>query len=205
MPTLIETVKAAQHLEKVLFPPLCFSTVLPGVFRSGHPNRHNSPYLDSLALKSIMYLSTDEYRSDTYNWANERGLNIFHIRIDVSKDPTVEVDADLVAEALEKVLDSRNLPILIHDNKGRILPSLISAILRLLTNWTLESALLEYRSFLPPAEDWVSDIESKGNKERLGKPKKEKERIGDIQLIDRFPLERLRFDLEFAPSWLKDR
>ncbi|GAA5947253.1 hypothetical protein JCM3765_001592 [Sporobolomyces pararoseus] len=204
MPTLIETVKAAQNLEKVLFPPLCFSMVLPGVFRSGHPNRHNFPYLDSLGLKSIMYLSPDDYRSDTHNWAIERGLNIFHLRIDVSKDPTVEVDEDLIAEAIEKVLDSRNLPILIHDNKGRILPSLISAILRLMTNWTLESALLEYRMFLPPADDWIADLEPK-NKEKLGKPKKEKERIADIQLIDRFPLERLHYDPQFAPDWLKDR
>ncbi|GAA5941032.1 uncharacterized protein JCM15063_000625 [Sporobolomyces koalae] len=62
MPTLIETVKAAQNLDKVLFPPLCFSVVLPGVFRSGHPNRHNFAYLDSLGLRSIMYLSPDDYR-----------------------------------------------------------------------------------------------------------------------------------------------
>ncbi|GAA5856559.1 hypothetical protein JCM3766R1_002406 [Sporobolomyces carnicolor] len=201
MPTLIETVKAAQHLEKVLFPPLCFSMVVPGVFRSGHPNKHNFPYLDSLGLKSIMYLSPDDYRSDTHNWAVERGLNIFHLRIDLSKDPTIEVDEDLVAEAIEKVSDSRNLPILIHDNKGRILPSLISAILRLMTGWTLESALTEYRSFLPPADDWITEPD----KERLGKPKKEKERIGDIQLIDRFPLERIRYDPQFAPSWLRIR
>jgi tyrosine-protein phosphatase SIW14 len=43
-------------------------------------------------------------RPDTHNWAIERNLNIFHLRIDVSKDPTVEVDEDLIAEAIEKVL-----------------------------------------------------------------------------------------------------
>ncbi|GAA5845353.1 hypothetical protein JCM5353_006348 [Sporobolomyces roseus] len=204
MSTLVESVKAVQGLEQVLFPPLCFAMVLPGVFRSGHPNRHNFPYLDTLGLKSIMYLSPDDYRPDTYNWAVERDLNIFHLRIDVSKDQTVEVDEELVAEALEKVIDSRNLPILIHDNKGRILPSLISAILRLMTNWTLESALLEYRMFLPPADDWGHDYDLK-HKERPGKPKKEKERIADIQLINRFPIEKLRYDPHYAPSWLKDR
>ncbi|GAA5941034.1 uncharacterized protein JCM15063_000626 [Sporobolomyces koalae] len=133
--------------------------------------------------------------------------------MDVSKDPTVEVDENQVAEALEHILDSRNLPILIHDNKGRILPSLISAILRLLTDWTLESALLEYRMFLPPADDWVTTTPSttpgtiEPHRElvesKLLKPKKEKERIADIQLIDRFPIERLRYDPRYAPSWLK--
>lgn len=37
--------------------------------------------------------------------------------------------------------------------------------------------------FLPPADDWVTDLESKNkDKTRLGKPKKEKERIADIQV-----------------------
>lgn len=74
--------------------------------------------------------------------------------------------------------DTLSFEVLIHDNKGRILPSLISAILRLMTGWTLESALTEYRSFLPPADDWITEPDQ----ERLGKPKKEKERIGDIQV-----------------------
>jgi hypothetical protein len=98
-----------------------------------------------------------------------------------------------------------------------------------LTGWTLESALLEYRIFLPPADDWHIELDSR-DKEKVGKPKKEKERIADIQvslalfsiidrfecfaytcclyclqLIDRFPIERLRYDPEFAPIWLKDQ
>ncbi|GAA5919941.1 hypothetical protein JCM1841_000058 [Sporobolomyces salmonicolor] len=197
MPSLTESLLSVHARNQVLFPPLCFALVLPGVYRSGHPNKMNLEHMDSLRLKSIMYLSTDDYRHDTRTWALDRGLNIFHYRTDVSKDPTIEVNEDLIAEALEEVLDVRNHPILIHDNKGRLLPSIISALLRLLTGWTLDAALTEYRMFLPPADNWVPE------KEREGKPKKDKERIADIQFIEHFPLERLTYDPQHAPSWLK--
>ncbi|GAA5999353.1 uncharacterized protein JCM10292_001227 [Rhodotorula paludigena] len=195
--TLLDSLVAQRDQSGVLFPPLNFAMVLPGVYRSGHPHKTNFPFLDSLHLKSIMYLATDDYRTDTHTWAQERGLQIFHFRIEVSKDPAVEVDEDKVREALEKVLDSRNLPILIHDNKGRHLPSLLSALLRLVTDWSLDAALHEYRIFLPPEDDWV--------KEKPGKSKKEKERIADIKLIDRFPLDSLTYDPHYAPAWLARR
>lgn len=60
---------------------------------------------DSLCeLAPRRYLSTDEYRHDTRTWATEKGLNIIHLPIDVSKDPTVEVDEGLVRQAIEVVL-----------------------------------------------------------------------------------------------------
>jgi tyrosine-protein phosphatase SIW14 len=39
---------------KVMVPPLNFAMVAPGVYRSGHPNRQNFPFLIKLGLKSIM-------------------------------------------------------------------------------------------------------------------------------------------------------
>ncbi|GAA5862919.1 hypothetical protein JCM3774_006687 [Rhodotorula dairenensis] len=196
-PSLLETLVAQRETTGVLFPPLNFAQVLPGIYRSGHPNKGNFPFLDTLHLKTVMYLSTDDYRTDTRTWATERGLNIIHLPIDVSKDPTIEVDEALVRQAIEAVLDTRNFPILIHDNKGRFLPSLVCAILRLVCDWTLDGALHEYRRFLPSTEDWIRDDPAKVN------PKRDKERIADIQLIDRFPLETLTYDPRFAPVWLR--
>jgi len=57
-----------------------------------------------LSPRRDRYLSSDVYRHDTHSWAQERGLKIFHLPIEVSKDPTVEVDQVLVKEALEKIL-----------------------------------------------------------------------------------------------------
>ncbi|GAA5829658.1 hypothetical protein JCM11251_000238 [Rhodosporidiobolus azoricus] len=199
MPNLLQSLEAAQEAQETLYPPLNFALVVPGVYRSGHPNKRNFPFLDSLRLKSIMYLCTDDYKPDTHTYALEKELHIFHLRIDVSKDPTVEVDEGLVKQALELVLDSRNLPILIHDNKGRLLPSLLSAIIRLICGWTFDAALSEYRLFLPQPDDWVPEEKQA----KLALKKKEKERIADIHFIDRFPIDQLTYNPQYAPSWLK--
>jgi hypothetical protein len=38
----------------VLVPPLNFALVAPGVYRSGHPNKHNFPFMKKLGLKVIV-------------------------------------------------------------------------------------------------------------------------------------------------------
>lgn len=40
--------------DRVLVPPINFSLVVPGVYRSGHPNKKNHGFLQTLSLKSVM-------------------------------------------------------------------------------------------------------------------------------------------------------
>ncbi|KAM0751047.1 protein-tyrosine phosphatase [Meredithblackwellia eburnea MCA 4105] len=173
---------------ETLIPPLNFAVVLPQVYRSGFPNKKNFPFMDSLNLRSIvcLYLGKDDYKRDTYEWAQSRGLNIFHQRINSCEDLDGE---DAFVEALEVVL------VLIHDNKGRFLPSIIMALLRLLQRWSFTSVLAEYRAFLPDEKIWAEGM--------VGKPEKGRERVADIEFIDRFPLERVTFLPEFKPKWLE--
>lgn len=42
--------------EKTLIPPLNFSMVASGVYRSGFPNRKNHSFLQQLGLKSVLYV-----------------------------------------------------------------------------------------------------------------------------------------------------
>lgn len=43
--------------EKTLIPPLNFSMVASGVYRSGFPNRKNHAFLQQLGLKSVLYVA----------------------------------------------------------------------------------------------------------------------------------------------------
>ena len=45
-----------KHLPPVV-PPINFSLVAPGVYRSGHPNRKNFGFLCTLKFKGIMWVS----------------------------------------------------------------------------------------------------------------------------------------------------
>ncbi|EFP80914.2 hypothetical protein PGT21_003525 [Puccinia graminis f. sp. tritici] len=146
-----------------LVPPLGFAMVAPGVYRSGHPNHCNFAFLDGLQLKSIMYICVDSYRPHTFNWAQDRGLKIFHYRIDSYKQPhsatSDPTERGIYASALEQILDRRNLPILVHCNKGKHRVGTLSALLRIIQGWDTVAVRAEWDKFLgegaPPGKNMI--------------------------------------------------
>lgn len=89
---------------ETVIPPINFAQVLPGIYRSGHPHQQNFKFLNSLKLNSIMYLSKDNYRNHTKTWAEENNLNIFHFKIESVKEPFIEIEEEIILDALEKLL-----------------------------------------------------------------------------------------------------
>ncbi|CAG8814023.1 22362_t:CDS:2, partial [Gigaspora rosea] len=77
---------------KVMVPPLNFAMVAPGVYRSGHPNRKNFPFLKKLKLKSIMYLSSDEFHEELSQFVKDQNIQVFHYKIDGNKEPFIEIE-----------------------------------------------------------------------------------------------------------------
>ncbi|KAI8813249.1 protein-tyrosine phosphatase [Cladochytrium replicatum] len=163
---------------KVVVPPLNFAMVAPGVYRSGHPNRKNFPFLKKLGLKSVMYLCTDDYSEDNLKFFAENNITIFHVKIESNKEPFEEIDHGLMEDALLKMLDIRNHPILIHCNKGKHRVGCLVGCLRKLQNWGMTSIFDEYRRFTGV-----------------------KYRIVDQEYIEVFKVP-TGYDKEHAPSWL---
>ena len=70
---------------RVVVPPINFSLVAPGIYRSGHPNKKNLSFLRRLRLKSVMYLEgTDEYRKDSRDFVLGEGIELF--RFDLARE-----------------------------------------------------------------------------------------------------------------------
>lgn len=88
--------------------------------RSGHPNERNYGFLRRLKLKSIMYIANEDYRPSISAFAESQGIQVFHHRVSVNKEPFGEMEEDHVAHALSNLLDARNHPILVHCNKGKV-------------------------------------------------------------------------------------
>lgn len=87
-------------------------------------NNHVPPPLFSpddqrLMLILVRYLADQEYSPENISWCEKLGIRICHIKMQSAKEPFIENDPTLVAEALAQVLDSRNYPLLIHSNKGK--------------------------------------------------------------------------------------
>jgi|SRR5579862_647321 len=86
---------------------------------SGHPLQLNFPFLERLKLRTIVYLADQDYAAENIAWCERYNIRICHIPMQSAKEPFLENDPDLVAEALALLLDIRNYPLLIHSNKGK--------------------------------------------------------------------------------------
>ena len=119
-----------------------FGYVAPGIYRSSFPQADNFEHLASLGLFSILWGHTDPrnqsiaqlkysrtlvagpYPAKIVEFIEGNGIQRFQIVIPAHKDETVVIPAQRIAAALRILSDSRNHPILVHCNKGKVKPSL---------------------------------------------------------------------------------
>ncbi|POM70911.1 Tyrosine phosphatase [Phytophthora palmivora] len=71
--------------EKTLIPPLNFSMVASGVYRSGFPNRKNHAFLQQLGLKSVLYLCHQEHQPENVAFFKQNNIEVFQCPIDGNK------------------------------------------------------------------------------------------------------------------------
>ena len=150
----------------LLVPPLnfdmiCASKIRSGgaIYRSGFPNERNYSFLNTLHLRTIIYLSTDEIRENLQNYVfiNRQKLKLLQFPVQVNKEPFQEMDQSIVLDALRTILDKRNHPILIHCNKGKYRVGVITALIRRLQGWNMTSIYDEYARFA--GSDRIADEE----------------------------------------------
>lgn len=133
--------------EEVYIPPLNFSLVDNGIFRSGFPDSANFSFLQSLGLRSILCLCPEPYPESNAHFVKSNGIQLFQFGIEGCKEPFVNIPEDTIREALKVVLDVKNHPILIHCNRGKHRTGCVVGCLRKLQRWCLSSVFDEYQRF----------------------------------------------------------
>ncbi|WWD00109.1 hypothetical protein V866_007017 [Kwoniella sp. B9012] len=172
----------------VLVPPINFSLVAPGIYRSGHPNRKNFTFLSKLNLRGIVYLENEDepYRQDSLDFVNSSRLNLY--RFDLSKESTLFTPEgkQKLESLLIILLDRRNHPLLVHDDTGKGTATLICALIRRLQNWSLTGAFAEGDMFAGPA----------GGAEGVG--------LGEagMEFIASFDPKKVNYDRNHKPDWV---
>ncbi|WRX27519.1 Atypical dual-specificity phosphatase Siw14-like - like 3 [Theobroma cacao] len=74
--------------EELFVPPLNFAMVDNGVFRSGFPDSANFSFLESLGLRSIIYLCPEPYPEANNEFLKANGIRLFQFGIDGCKHRT---------------------------------------------------------------------------------------------------------------------
>ncbi|KAL5992064.1 hypothetical protein ACLOJK_012978 [Asimina triloba] len=148
--------------EDLLIPPSNFSMVEKGVYRSGFPNPANFRFLESLKLRSVVYLCPEPYPEPNMEFLRTHGIKLFQFGIDGTKqiplsedkfkeqfvEPFVTIPKDSIMEALRILLG----------NMSEIIQfSSIANKERKLQNWCLSSVFEEYQRFAA-AKARVSDL-----------------------------------------------
>ncbi|KAH0711268.1 hypothetical protein KY289_007227 [Solanum tuberosum] len=134
--------------EGLLVPPLNFAMVDYGVFRSGFPDTANFAFLQTLGLRSIVYLCPERYPEANVEFLNANGIRLFQFAIEGSKEPPlVNIPEETIKEALRVVLDEKNRPLLIHCKRGKHRTGSLVGCLRKLQKWCLTSVFDEYQRY----------------------------------------------------------
>ncbi|CAH9122545.1 unnamed protein product [Cuscuta epithymum] len=139
--------QAGQVAGSVLVPPPNFSTVEDlCIYRSGLPQPANFPFIQTLNLRSIIFLCPEPYPEENKEFLRLNNVKLFQFGIEGTKEPSA-IPRSAITEALRVLIDVRNHPVLIHCKRGKHRTGCLVGCLRKLQNWCLSSVLEEYKHF----------------------------------------------------------
>lgn len=201
----IDVMEESQPPSPSYGPPNNFGEVAPGIYRSSFPKEPNFDHLAQLELKTILYAYSswrflediDVYRTLVSEKEDPQYLkfiaskNIKHHQIPIppNKEAFDAIPIQAMTEALSLVCDTRNYPILIHCNKGKVCfcffePALLMptcwqhrtgcvvGCYRKMSDWKIDAILDEYRHYAGLKarsldEKYISDFDKYGMAMRL--------------------------------------
>ncbi|KAK7243249.1 hypothetical protein RIF29_38040 [Crotalaria pallida] len=143
----IMDVESGDEGEDVLVPPSNFSMVEESIFRSSFPHPSNFPFLQTLNLRSIIYLCNEPYPQENLKFLQLHNIRLFQFGIEGKKENSSPIRKDSITEALKVLIDVRNHPVLIHCKQGKHRTGCLVGCLRKLQNWCLSSVFEEYQRF----------------------------------------------------------
>ncbi|PIA36891.1 hypothetical protein AQUCO_03200093v1 [Aquilegia coerulea] len=77
--------KDVSEEEDKCVPPLNLSMIDYGIYRSGYPDSSNFRFLQTLGLRSIVYLCPEPYSEANVEFLNSNGIHLFQFGLDGCK------------------------------------------------------------------------------------------------------------------------
>ncbi|KAI1298664.1 tyrosine phosphatase family-domain-containing protein [Xylaria venustula] len=166
-------------------PPMNFSTVYDGLYRSGYPEAPDYPFLQSLGLKTIVTL-VDKELPDGYQ-EFMRDNQITHRIFDMAGTKKEDIPIDMMRSIYAVVSDRTNYPLLVHCKQGRHRTGCVVGVLRKSHQWNMDCIIDEYTAH---AEPKVRDVDIKYLSEfeptRLSRQSHQSQAISSYRITSRF-------------------
>ena len=131
----------------IVTPPINYSMLCPGVHRSGYPSKRNFGFLQTLKLKSIIFLCPEAYADSNLQFCAANGITLLTVPMEGNKEPFLDIPQEAMDRAMSLLCDTRHHPVLIHCNKGKHRTGTVCGCLRRLQGWSLASTFDEYLRF----------------------------------------------------------
>ncbi|GAP83698.1 putative tyrosine-protein phosphatase siw14 protein [Rosellinia necatrix] len=129
-------------------PPINFSMVCEGLYRSGYPQCQDYPFIQGLKLKTIVTLVNKEL-PDGYREFIEAN-RITHKIFDMAGTKKEEIPSKLMGSIHAVVSNPENYPLLIHCNHGKHRTGCVVGVFRKFNQWDMERIIKEYSTFAEP-------------------------------------------------------
>jgi tyrosine-protein phosphatase SIW14 len=132
-------------------PPLSFSRVQDGIFRSAYPTRKSLQYIiDNLFLRSLVCLCPKELKNDLREFASEKSIILAEFNIGLNQEPFVSMFEESVQNAVDFISDESNHPTLVFCITGQKKTGCVIGCFRKMSGWSLTSILHEYEQVNDP-------------------------------------------------------
>ncbi|GAW13132.1 hypothetical protein ANO14919_025100 [Xylariales sp. No.14919] len=129
-------------------PPINFSIVSEGLYRSGYPQTEDYPFIQGLKLKTIVTLVKKELPDGYQEFIQDN--RITHRIFDMVGTKKEDIPIEMMRSIYAVVSNHDNYPLLIHCNQGRHRTGCVVGVLRKSSQWNVKRIIDEYTTFAEP-------------------------------------------------------
>lgn len=134
-------------LTTALIPPPNFGYVEPELYRCAVPGEMNFSFLQTLHLKTVVYLSLDSPSQIFNEFLKEQGIEFKQLCGGEATNVGQRVSEKLVLDALKILLNPDCYPLVVMCNLGRHRTGTVIGCLRRIQKWSISSIFEEFRRF----------------------------------------------------------
>lgn len=129
-------------------PPVNFSVVSEGLYRSGYPQAHDYAFMETLKLKTIVTLVSKELPDGYHEFIQAN--NITHRIFDMAGTKKEDIPVEMMRAIHEVVSNPANHPLLVHCNQGKHRTGCVVGVFRKSNQWDVKRIIDEYITFAEP-------------------------------------------------------